>query len=73
MAVNFIEKDNAIIAHELVKQFDIITRVGMQCAPMAHQSYGTYPKGTIRFSTSFFTTDAEIDETIRALKLIKEA
>ncbi len=72
LAVNFVGKDNAVIAHELVKKYDIITRVGMQCAPMAHKSYGTFPQGTIRFSTSIFTTDDEIDQTIRALKMIKE-
>lgn len=73
LAVNFMGKDNAVIAHELAKKYDIITRVGMQCAPMAHQSYGTFPHGTIRFSTSVFTTDEEIEQTILALKMILEA
>jgi cysteine desulfurase family protein len=73
LAVNFIDKDNAVVAHELAKKFDIITRVGMQCSPMAHHAYGTFPHGTIRFSTSVFTTDEEIEKTILALKMIVEA
>ena len=73
LAVNFIGRDNAIIAHELSKKHDIISRVGMQCAPMAHKSYGTFPHGVIRFSTSVFTTDEEIEKTIRAVKMIIEA
>lgn len=73
LAVNFKSKDNAVVAHELAKKYDIITRVGMQCAPMAHHSYGTFPHGTIRFSTSVFTTDEEIEKTILALKMIIEA
>jgi cysteine desulfurase family protein len=73
LAVTFTHKDNAIIAHDLAKNYDIVTRVGMQCAPLAHQSYGTFPHGTIRFSTSVFTTDEEIERTIHALKMIIEA
>ncbi len=73
LAVNFTNKDNAVVAHELAKKHDIITRVGMQCAPMAHHSYGTFPHGTIRFSTSVFTTNEEIEQTILALKKIIEA
>jgi len=73
LAVNFIGKDNAVIAHTLAKKYDIITRVGMQCAPTAHKSYGTFPHGTVRFSISVFTTDAEIEQTIQAIKMILEA
>ena len=73
LAVNFMGKDNAIVAHELAKKYNIISRAGMQCAPMAHKSYGTYPLGTIRFSTSVFTTEAEIETTIQAIKKIIEA
>ena len=72
LAVNVTHKDNAIIAHELAKKYDIITRVGMQCSPTAHKAYGTFPQGTIRFSVSVFTTDEEIDETIFAIKEIIE-
>lgn len=45
----------------------ISVRTGLQCAPLAHQFLGTYPAGTIRFSTSYFTSDddfAELKETL---------
>lgn len=40
----------------------ISVRTGLQCAPVAHQFLGTYPAGTIRFSTSYFTSDDDFAE-----------
>ncbi len=57
---------------ELARGLDlrgIAVRMGLHCAPAAHRSIGTFSTGgTIRFSPGFFTTEAEIDETIRAME-----
>lgn len=45
----------------------ISVRTGLQCAPVAHQFLGTYPAGTIRFSTSYFTSDDDFAELREAL------
>ena len=45
----------------------ISVRTGLQCAPLAHQFLGTYPAGTIRFSTSYFTSDDDFAELEEAL------
>ena len=45
----------------------ISVRTGLQCAPLAHQFLGTYPAGTIRFSTSYFTSDDDFAELKEAL------
>ena len=45
----------------------ISVRTGLQCAPVAHQFLGTYPAGTIRFSTSYFTSDDDLAELREAL------
>ena len=45
----------------------ISVRTGLQCAPLAHQFLGTYPAGTIRFSTSYFTSDDDFVELKEAL------
>ena len=50
----------------------ISVRTGLQCAPLAHQFLGTYPAGTIRFSISYFTTDADFVELEQALDYIAE-
>ena len=59
------------IAYDLDDKFQIMTRVGLHCAPQAHKTLGTFPTGTIRFSFGYFNTLKEIDLTIEALtKLI---
>lgn len=63
-------KDNAELS-QFLEQKDIITRVGLHCAPLAHKSLGTFPRGTIRFSFGYFNTLEDIDITIKAIKEFK--
>ncbi len=46
---------------------DIAVRAGLHCAPLAHQTAGTFTTGTVRFSTSPFTTEREIDAAAEVL------
>jgi len=48
----------------------IKTRSGLHCSPLAHQTIGTYPNGTVRLSISYFTTKKEIDYTLIVLSKI---
>lgn len=50
----------------------IAVRTGLQCAPIAHQFMGTYPAGTIRFSTSYFTSEEDFNDLRAALDYIEE-
>jgi len=50
----------------------ISVRTGLQCAPLAHKYLGTYPAGTVRFSVSYFTTEADFSELEHALDYIAE-
>ena len=61
------EKDNAVVAFELDQTYGIMTRVGLHCAPLAHQTLGTYPHGTIRLSLGHFNTLEEVDYCLNAL------
>ncbi|HAS74135.1 MAG TPA: cysteine desulfurase [Clostridiales bacterium UBA8960] len=63
-------KDIALVAHELDKQYGIMTRVGLHCSPSAHKTLGTYPVGTLRFSFGFFNTEKDVDYALEALKNI---
>ncbi|MBU4540780.1 MAG: aminotransferase class V-fold PLP-dependent enzyme [Firmicutes bacterium] len=65
-------RDLSEIAYELDRDYGILTRVGLHCAPLAHQTLGTYPKGTLRFSFSDQNTMEEIQYSIEALKTICE-
>lgn len=61
-----IERDSAELSDFLLQNYDIVTRAGLQCAPLAHQYLNTIDKGTVRFSLSAYHTD----EDLRRLKEI---
>lgn len=66
-------KDNADVSYELSSGFGIMTRCGLHCAPSAHKTLGTFPRGTVRFSFSHFNTIAEVKYTIDAIhKVLKD-
>ncbi|MBR2590176.1 MAG: aminotransferase class V-fold PLP-dependent enzyme [Clostridia bacterium] len=56
-----------MIAQMLAKQ-GICVRAGLHCAPLAHQKIGTLDRGTVRISSSFFTTNNDINYTISNIK-----
>ena len=62
------QKDAGVLARRLMEEFSIETRSGLHCAPLAHQSIGTFPAGTLRFSFGADTTASEIDYALDALK-----
>ena len=70
LSMQFNTIDNALMAFELSKQFGISVRVGLQCSPLAHEHYGTFPTGTLRFSTSFLNTIEEMHYTVAGIKEI---
>ena len=47
-------------AAQLLGQRGIAVRAGLHCAPVAHESAGTFATGTVRVSFSAFNTEAEI-------------
>ena len=51
---------------------DIAVRTGLHCAPLAHKTLGTLPAGTVRFSTSWFTSEADFNELDNVLSYIEE-
>jgi cysteine desulfurase/selenocysteine lyase len=50
--------------------YDVITRTGLQCAPLVHEHHGTSPRGTVRFSVGPFNTLEHIDTAIHAMRKI---
>lgn len=51
----------------LDEDYGILCRVGLHCAPAAHQTIGTFPEGTVRFGIGPFTTEEDIDRAIAAV------
>ncbi|MGL5435855.1 MAG: aminotransferase class V-fold PLP-dependent enzyme [Lachnospiraceae bacterium] len=62
--------DQAKAAFTLDHDYRIQTRVGLHCAPAAHQTLQTYPEGSIRFSFGPWNTEKEVDYCLRALEEI---
>lgn len=53
-------------AGQLFAERKIAVRTGLHCAPLTHKFIGTFPAGTIRLSTSYFTSD----EDFKALRRV---
>jgi selenocysteine lyase/cysteine desulfurase len=48
--------------------FEIAVRPGLHCAPYVHKALGTAPDGLVRVSPGAFSTEADIDRLVEALK-----
>ncbi|MEG1501466.1 MAG: aminotransferase class V-fold PLP-dependent enzyme, partial [Clostridiales bacterium] len=70
ISLDFQELDNAEVTFRLEAEFGILTRCGLHCAPSAHQTIGTFPQGTVRFSLGFQNTSEEIAYTLEAIRQI---
>lgn len=55
------------VEHVLDRDFGIIVRSGLHCAPEAHRVLGTFETGTVRVSASSSTSDADFDALYDAL------
>ena len=55
------------LAGTLDRDYGIMTRPGLHCAPRAHQTIGSFPRGTVRFSFGWFNNLEEVDRVLAAL------
>ncbi|MGO3601778.1 MAG: aminotransferase class V-fold PLP-dependent enzyme [Enterococcus malodoratus] len=67
-SINIKDAESAIVSDLLWEEFSIATRPGYHCAPLMHNALGTADRGTVRISFSNFTTKAEVDEVLAALR-----
>lgn len=70
VSIQTLTKELSQAAFELDAAYGIQTRVGLHCAPSAHQTLSTYPTGTLRFSFGWFNTEAQVDAALHALEEI---
>lgn len=59
-------------AGTIFSEHNIALRTGLHCAPLAHKFLSTFPVGTIRLSTSYFTTPEEFEELVAVLNYIED-
>jgi len=71
-SLTFKNMDCSEAAYTLESKFDIITRSGYHCAPLAHKALGTGDTGSLRISFGHFTSINEIEHLLSGLKYICE-
>ncbi len=67
LSFNLAGRDPSEIGFLLDHQHGISVRVGLHCAPDAHRTIGTFPRGTVRVSPGYFNTPEEIDYFIASV------
>ena len=72
VSLNVKDMDSSEISYILSDEFDIYTRPGFHCAPLAHKTMGTEELGAIRFSFGYYNTLEEVEKTVEALLNIIE-
>ena len=72
VSLNVKDMDSSEISYILSDEFDIYTRPGFHCAPLAHKTMDTEELGAIRFSFGYYNTLEEIEKTVEALLNIIE-
>ena len=70
VSLNIKNISSSDLSSVLDEEFNICTRSGFHCAPLAHKFYDTYETGMVRFSFGYFNTAEEIDYAAEALKEI---
>lgn len=72
VSLNIKNMDSSEVAFILNDEFDIYTRPGFHCAPLAHKTVGTDKLGAVRFSFGYFNTIEDVDSCVYALEKIIE-
>jgi cysteine desulfurase family protein len=72
ISFNIKNKEPSQVALILDREFDIMSRPGLHCAPNAHKTIGSYPEGTVRFGLCHLNTVDEIKQAVSALRYISE-
>ena len=67
VALNVGELDSSGVSDALERGWGIVTRPGVQCAPLMHRALGTERQGIVRFSIGWGTTEADIDAAAEAI------
>ena len=70
VSIQTLGQDLSQAAFRLDRDFGILTRVGLHCAPAAHKTLGTFPTGTIRFSFGWWNTEDDVAAALDALREI---
>lgn len=64
--------DSSALGMELYDKFEIETRLGLHCAPLAHKFLGSFPNGTVRIAPSIYHQVSDFEFLLGALTQISK-
>ncbi len=67
-SINHRDYNCSQFADALFTRYQIETRSGLHCAPLAHQTLGTYPFGTVRIALSPYHSHNDLEYLLKSLK-----
>jgi len=74
VSLNIDGMDPAEVGRRLDEEKGILCRAGLHCAPAAHRTIGTFPRGTVRLSLSAMSDSEDVDAAVAAIhSLAQEA
>ncbi len=68
ISLQFINRNPTEVATQLDERFRIQVRPGLHCSPWAHETFGSYPQGTVRFSFGYSNTSQEVEKALEAIR-----
>ena len=73
LSFNISGQSPAEVATQMEVSHNILCRSGLQCAPVAHKTMGTFPGGTVRLSPGYFNTMDEVEQVLWSVSRIAKA
>lgn len=67
LSFNIKDIDCETVSDIFSSKYNIATRSGLHCAPLAHKSFNTFDTGTVRIVPSVFTTKNDISALVNAV------
>lgn len=67
VSINVLNGDAGEISYILDRSYDIATRSGLHCSPLAHKTIGTLERGALRLSIGPFNDREDIETVIKAI------
>jgi cysteine desulfurase family protein len=68
LSLNITDWEPDDVAEILQHNYKVQVRSGLHCAPLAHNTLGTMPNGSVRISPGYFTKQEDLDTVVQAIK-----
>ncbi len=72
IAFNVKNMEASTVGLRLDEEYNIYSRVGLHCAPAAHQTIGTFPDGCNRFGLGAFNTFEDVHKAVEAVAALAQ-